>query len=152
MGPGQIHEGDGWISILCGFEPPTLTLFGHIIIFSQFHVKKNLEKFLSWWPKLSGTKKSAVKSLPEKFPGKIWYNFTFNDFSPFYFSYYISSTWSWKSWALFKIWLRLVKNKFEFEKQGVPHRHTNWKNVFSLSKFHSRIFWLISGLISWKNA
>ena len=47
MGPGQIHEGHGWISILGGFEPPTLTLFGHIIIFSQFAIKKFLEKFLS---------------------------------------------------------------------------------------------------------
>ena len=63
MGPGQIHGGVVWISMLGASEPPTLALFGDIIIFSQFHTEKNLEKFLSpdvgfWSRKKSGCFKS----------------------------------------------------------------------------------------------
>ena len=62
MGPGQIHGGVVWISMLGATEPPTLALFGDIIIFSQFHTEKNLEKFLSPDPLVSGFSKSAVKA------------------------------------------------------------------------------------------
>ena len=61
MGPGQIHGGVVWISMLGATEPPTLALFGDIIIFPQFHTEKNLEKFLSPDPLVSGFGKSAVK-------------------------------------------------------------------------------------------
>ena len=52
-----------WYGPRC-WAPPNLTLFGDIIIFSQFHTEKNLKKFLSPDPQIPGSKKSAVKKPP----------------------------------------------------------------------------------------
>ena len=60
MGPGQIHGGVVWISMLGATEPSTLALFWDIIIFFPIPLRKNLEKFLSPDVGFRSRKKSAV--------------------------------------------------------------------------------------------